>query len=234
MNKLFLSLCFLSTSLLANEHTLLSKSQIKTINTINLVLTKSKASDAPDFIRLVSQYEVSRFMFCSEAPETKIQKLAKSKFATKVLAPLMLKHDSIGGSFWIIKKNTLEEQGNNHMIGFVGLTSLHKKVKKLVRTIDRNNYKQYMNIGVSLEPGEWGKGYAKESLCALMSAVFASKKYKHVKGLTITVNSDHTRCLATLMNGESTKQPLVYQGELALPKGFSKLVPTPARLKTLP
>lgn len=227
MKKLISLIPFFILSAYAGEQITLPNQTINNIRTAHLVIKKSEFKDHSGFIALISDYNVSRFMFGAEATQEEINELAKSQFKTKFLAPLMFALPTrLVGHRWMIRKSNPETE-QLELIGSLAILKIEKKeIKDLIRQHDPENYKNYLNIGILLKSLEWGKGYARESIFALISELFAAKEFKHITGLVISVNHNHERCLKAIMKNENeAKAPFVYRGEVTLPKGFTKYMP---------
>lgn len=236
MKKIYL-LGLLATQVYASERqALINNTDITNIITPHLTIEKAGITDAKHFVALASDHKVSRYMFCSEASEDDIKKIADSWFKTKIVAPLVFLMPSKWTFHrWMIRKTDVEKPANEHeVIGSLSIMNLDdKNILELLRKYDPEHYTNYMNLGLCLKPSEWGKGYARESLYALLSKLFVANEFKQLKGLALCINKDHERCINCVMkkNESNARRPFVYQGEVYLPNGFTKVVPKPCTVK---
>lgn len=227
MKRTLLTLLASISCLQAQEKLAINNNSIDTIISAHLTLQKAGRKDAADFVSLINDLEVSRYMFVAPITQEKIDAIKQSKFKTNILAPLFFALPEFAqrklagaGPRWMIKDK------ENNIIGSLSLSTLPDGVKEFLKTkgINSNNYE---NLGLTLKPSVWHKGYAKETIFVALSKLFNNKKYTHLKGVALCVNKDHTMALERLINKKTkdAKKPITYQGELFLPNGFHKIAP---------
>ncbi|MFZ5954284.1 MAG: GNAT family N-acetyltransferase [Candidatus Dependentiae bacterium] len=237
MKKFIITIFCFSALIKAHEKlALVNNTDPNYIITPHLTIQKAGVTDAKHFVTLASDHQVSRYMFCSEASEDDIKKIADSWFKTKIVAPLVFLMPSKWTFHrWMIRKTDAEKPANEHeVIGSLSIMNLDdKNILELLRKYDPEHYKNYPNLGLCLKPSEWGKGYARESLYALLSKLFVANEFKQLKGLALCINKDHERCINCVMkkNEGNARKPFVYHGEVYLPNGFTKVVPKPCTVK---
>lgn len=222
-------------SLYANEKHALLNNNINEIITPHLSIKQAGASDTKDFVALVADHKVSRFMFCAEASEAEIKKMTDSWFKTKILAPILFSLPYTWTSYrWMVRKKATENESNQEeVIGSLSLMKLKdKNILAALKTVDQEHYQQYMNLGVSLKHSEWGKGYAKESVFALLSKIFVAQDFQHVPGVALLINKDNQQCLKCVMkkNEQTGQFPFTCHTDVYLPKGF-KIIHKPCTVK---
>lgn len=230
MKKILLIIAFAASLNASEKQALLQKVHLDEITTDHLSIKKSRFSDAKHFIELVSDYEVSRCIFGAEATQEQVKKLADSWINTKLFVPFMfaLPASLKGVHRWMIRKDTVTEQGEkkNEVIGTMTIGNISiPEVVDLIKKSDPQHYENYMNLSLLLKQAEWNKGYARESITALLSKVFVAQEFAQLKGLILLTSSDNKHCIKCLMNNEQeAKKPFTYQGEINLPNGFIKFM----------
>lgn len=233
MKKILLVMIF-TGSLYANEKQALLNNNINDFTTTHLSIKKAGFTDAKHFVALVADHRVSRFMFCAEASESDIKNMTSSWF-TKIVAPIafLLPAKWISHRWMIRKTRDIEDSNHQEVIGSLSLMNLNdKNILDAIKTVDQENYKDYLNLGISLKPTEWGKGYADESVFALLSKLFVAQEFQQVAGVALLVNKDNERCLNWVMkkNKPNKRLPLTYHPDVYLPNGF-KIIHKPCTAK---
>lgn len=232
---------FASNVCASEKQALAQNTNIDEIKTDRLCLRKtgflSGFSDAKHMIDIVSEYEVSRCIFGAEATQEFINDLKNSWFQTKIFVPFMfLIPGRLKGLYrWMINKDTISAQGEkkNEVNGTVTLETISKpEIVEFIKKHDPQDHQNYMNLSILLKKADWNKGYAKESITALFSRVLATNQFKHLKGLILMTTPENDRSLNCLMEDEhSARKPLVYHGDITMPKGLNKYMPKECVLK---
>ncbi|BDC34965.1 hypothetical protein Noda2021_09230 [Candidatus Dependentiae bacterium Noda2021] len=211
----------------AEKLALVNNTATDPIITPHLTLQRAGAKQAADFVNLVSDLEVSRYMFVAPLSQEKLNAMTQSTFKTKIFAPLFFALPEFAqrklagaGPRWIIKDNL------DKSIGSLSLSTVPQDVKNFLESkgIDSTNYE---NLGLILKPSAWNKGYAKETVFTALSRIFNNPKFAYLKGVTLCVNTDHQYALSKLISSKTNhaKAPVKHHGQVYLPHGFHKLVP---------
>lgn len=234
MKKIVLLIVLALNFYASERQPLLTDTQINDFTTHHLSIKKAGFTDAKHFVALVADHRVSRFMFCAEASESDIKNMTGSWF-TKIVAPIAFLLPAKWISYrWMIRKTGDNKDSNQEeVIGSLSLMNLNdKNILDAIKTVDQEKYKDYMNLGVSLKPTEWGKGYADESVFALLSKLFVAQEFQQVAGVALLVNKDNERCLNWVMkkNKPNKRLPLTYHPDVYLPNGF-KIIHKPCTAK---
>ncbi|BDC34964.1 hypothetical protein Noda2021_09220 [Candidatus Dependentiae bacterium Noda2021] len=226
--KKILSLALASLALCASENApLVTNKSLDTIVLDNVTLKKAGAKDASDYINLVSDINVSRYLLGAPITQEKIDAINKSTFKTKIMAPLVFALPEFltrrlfhAGPRWMIKDQS------DATIGSLSLATPPAEIKQFLisKGINSNHYD---NLAITLKASEWKKGYAKETIFACLKRVFNNERYQNIKGIVLCFNKENTVALNRLLDSQTqqAKQPVVYQGEINLPKDFSNIAP---------
>lgn len=227
MKKMFF-LAFAPLTILAGEKlALVNNSSLDTIITPRLTLQKAGAKQAADFVNLVTDLEVSRYMFVAPLTQEKVDAMKQSTFKTKIFAPLFFALPEFAqrklagaGPRWMIKDQ------EDISIGSLSLSTPPERVENFLKSkgFDSTNYE---NLGLILKPSAWNKGYAKEIIFTALSRLFNNPKFAYLKGVTLCVNTDHDTALSKLISKKThqVKAPVTHHGQVYLPNGFHKIVP---------
>lgn len=222
---LILFLCVLVCNACEHKKTLVKQTSTDLIEDSNFTIKKSSFltcwKDAADFVALVKDPEVCKFLFVAEASPEETDKIACG-IRAKLSVAFQLAIGSTAFPRWIIK-----QKSENVCIGSIMLSDLNGTLAHYIKNnadIDPHGYK---NFGIALKKSEWGKGLATQIMNTFLASIFASNEYSYLKGIVFCTNRNNQNGLRLVQNPltQQVKKPYVYCGELNFPKGFCSTLP---------
>lgn len=222
---LFLLLCIFTLNACEHENKLVKQTSTDLIEDLNVTVKKSSFlscwKDATEFIALVKDPEVCKFLFVAEATPEEVKQIASS-IKTKLSAAFTFMIQNSVFPRWMIK-----ERRTNNYIGCITLSPITPTVSRFLKECDDSFTGNYMNFGIALKKSEWHKHYAAQAMKAFLSSIFDSNEYRSLCGVVLCINCSNHNGMNMVKNPQTDdiKKPFVYRGEINFPKGFCTILP---------
>ncbi|BDC34968.1 hypothetical protein Noda2021_09260 [Candidatus Dependentiae bacterium Noda2021] len=207
------------------ENKLVKQTSTDLIEDVNFTIKKSSFlscwSDASEFVALVKDPDVCKFLFVAEATPEEAEQIASS-LKTKLSAAFAFMIPNSVFPRWMIK-----EKRSNNYIGCITLSAINPTIALLLKQCDQELTGNYLNFGIAIKKSEWHKHYAMQAMKAFLSSIFTSNEYRDIKGIVFCTNPSNKNGLNLVQNPntQQVKKPFVYHGEINFPQGFCKTLP---------